>query len=249
MLVVGTAHDIKQLADGLGAARGGGVDRKLGQVVPKHELRIDAVHGFGSGPVRDAQRSLSLGDVVNSIEFRLDDLDASDETTAMIEQAAGDSYSTSTWMERNQALFGALETEQLVIALIIGLIMIVAALNILISLVMMVVEKTEDIAILKSMGTGQAQIRRIFIWQGIIIGGLGTSIGLCLGHFVCWLCERYQLIRLNAEVYGLEYVPFAPHPLDGIYVAIVAILICYVITIYPSGNAARIDPAEVLRYE
>ena len=199
--------------------------------------------------LRDAQRSLSLGDVVNSIEFRLDDLDASDEVTEMIEEAAGADYSTSTWMERNQALFGALETEKLVIALIIGLIMIVAALNILISLVMMVVEKTEDIAILKSLGTGQVQIRRIFIWQGIIIGMVGTAIGLCLGHFVCWLCDRYQLIRLNAEVYGLEYVPFAPRPLDGIYVAIVAILICYVITIYPSGNAVKIDPAEVLRYE
>ena len=199
--------------------------------------------------LRDAQRALSLGDVVNSLEFRLDDFQASDEVARAIRAEAGEDFTTSTWMERNRVLFNALQTERLATAMIIGMIMLVAALNILISLVMMVVEKTKDIAILKSMGARQDQIRRIFMWQGLLIGSVGTAAGLIIGHLTCWLCERYRLISLDPEVYGLEYVPFAPRPLDGMYVAAAAILISYLITIYPSGNAARVDSAEILRYE
>lgn len=199
--------------------------------------------------LRDAQRALSLGDVVNSLEFRLDDFQASDEVARAIRAEAGEDFTTSTWMERNRVLFNALQTERLASAMIIGMIMLVAALNILISLVMMVVEKTKDIAILKSMGARKDQIRRIFMWQGLLIGSVGTAAGLVVGHLTCWLCERYRLISLDPEVYGLEYVPFAPRPLDGLYVAIAAILISYLITIYPSSNAARVDSAEILRYE
>ena len=199
--------------------------------------------------LRDAQRALSLGDVVNSVEFRLDDLEASDTTALAIQAKAGEGFTTSTWMERNRVLFNALESEKLAAAMIIGMIMLVAALNILISLVMMVVEKTKDIAILKSMGARQDQIRRIFMWQGLLIGTVGTAAGLLFGHVTCWLCQRYRLISLDPEVYGLEYVPFEPRPMDGLYVALAAILISYVITIYPSGNAARVDSAEILRYE
>ena len=199
--------------------------------------------------LRDAQRALSLGDVVNSLEFRLDDFQASDEVARAIRAEAGEDFTTSTWMERNRVLFNALQTERLATAMIIGMIMLVAALNILISLVMMVVEKTKDIAILKSIGARQDQIRRIFTWQGLLIGSVGTAAGLVIGHLTCWLCERYRLISLDPEVYGLEYVPFAPRALDGLYVAIAAILISYLITIYPSGNAARVDSTEILRYE
>ena len=199
--------------------------------------------------LRDAQRALSLGDVINSLEFRLDDFQASDEVARAIRAKAGDDFTTSTWMERNRVLFNALQTEKLATTMIIGMIMLVAALNILISLVMMVVEKTKDIAILKSIGARQDQIRRIFMWQGLLIGSVGTLAGLVVGHLTCWLCERYRLISLDPEVYGLEYVPFAARPLDGFYVAVAAILISYLITIYPSGNAARVDSAEILRYE
>lgn len=199
--------------------------------------------------LREAQRALSLGDVVNSVEFRLDDFEASDSVALAIQAEAGEGFTTSTWMERNRVLFNALESEKLAAAMIIGMIMLVAALNILISLVMMVMEKTKDIAILKSMGARQDQIRRIFMWQGLLIGAVGTVAGFIIGHLTSWLCQRYQIISLDPQVYGIEFVPFMPRPLDGLYVALAAVLISYLITIYPSGNAARIESAEILRYE
>lgn len=199
--------------------------------------------------LRDAQRTLSIKDVVNSIEVRLSGLDASDQVAAAIRHEVGGEYAVSTWIDRNPVLFSALEAEKLVTALIIGMTMLVAAMNILISLVMFVIEKTREIAILMSMGARKDQIRRIFVWQGLIVGVIGTAMGLVLGHLTCWICDRYRLIPLNAEAYGLEYVPFAPQPIDGILVASAAVAICYLITVYPSGSAARVAPAETLRYE
>ena len=199
--------------------------------------------------LRDAQRALSLPDVINTIEFRLDENDAAAETASAIHDVAGSSFSTMTWMERNPVIFNTLKVEKLVTTLIIGIIMLVAALNILISLVMIVVQKTKDIAILKSFGARQEQIRGIFVSQGIIIGAIGTTIGFVVGHVACWLCERYRLIPLDEEAYGLEYIPFEPQLLDGILVALAAVAISFLVTIYPSGDAARIAPAETLRYE
>ena len=196
-----------------------------------------------------AQRTLAIDDVINAVELRLDDLDQSDAVAATIEEKAGPEYGAMSWSERNRAVFNALEMEKLVTAIAIGLIMLVAALNILTSLVMMVMEKNKDIAILKSMGAGRAQIRKIFMWQGLVIGVIGTAAGLALGHVLCWLCEKYRLLPLEAEVYGLEYVPFAPQWFDGVIVAVAALAISYLITIYPSGSAAGVAPVDVLRYE
>ncbi len=196
-----------------------------------------------------AQQSLSLGDVINSIEFKLDDLALAPAVAGEIERAAGDRFAATSWIDRNRVLFNALETEKFVTALIIGIIMLVAALNILTSLVMIVMEKNKDIAILKSMGARNDQIRRIFIWQGLAIGAAGTAAGVVAGHVICWAAERHRLIPLEAEVYGLDYVPFAPRPLDGALVAAAAMLISYLITIYPSGSAAKVVPVETLRYE
>ena len=131
----------------------------------------------------------------------------------------------------------------------IGLIVFVAALNILISLIMMVMEKTRDIAVLVSMGARAQQVRRIFIAQGALIGVIGTVLGLILGYGLAWLGGRYHFISLSPEVYSIYYVPFAPRPLDGVIVAVVALAISFVATIYPSWSASRILPAEALRYE
>jgi lipoprotein-releasing system permease protein len=156
---------------------------------------------------------------------------------------------TANWMEQNRALFHALRLERLVTFITIGLIVFVAALNILISLIMMVMEKTKDIAVLMSMGTRRRQIRRVFMAQGVLIGVFGTAIGLTVGYALSWLGGRYHLLSLNPEVYSINYVPFSPRPLDGVLVAAVAVGISFVATLYPSWSAARVLPAEALRYE
>jgi lipoprotein-releasing system permease protein len=126
---------------------------------------------------------------------------------------------------------------------------LVAALNILISLVMMVMEKYRDIAVLMSMGARRNQIRRIFMLQGILIGVTGTAIGMSIGYTLCYFAERYRWIRLDEQVYALSYVPFEPKVWDGVWVAAVAILVSFLATIYPARSASRLAPTEVLRYE
>ena len=199
--------------------------------------------------LKSTQQALNVGDVINAVEFKLDDLNKVEEVAERLRAIAGSGFGVSDWKEQNRSLFQALEVEKLVTAITIGLIMLVAALNILTSLVMMVMEKRRDIAILKSLGASRAQIRKIFTLQGMVIGATGTAAGLVLGHIIAWLCDSYQLIPLEAEVYGLSHVPFAPRLLDGILVGVVAMLMSYLTTIYPSGSASRVAPAEVLRYE
>jgi len=125
----------------------------------------------------------------------------------------------------------------------------VAALNILISLIMMVMEKTKDIAVLISMGARREQVRRIFILQGMLVGAVGTVAGLIIGYGIALLGARYHLISLSAEVYSIDYVPFAARGWDGLLVAVVAMFVSFVATLYPSYAAARVLPAEALRYE
>ncbi len=196
-----------------------------------------------------AQQALSLQDVVNQIEVKLDDLNRAPEVARAIEKFAGPKYATTTWMERNRQLMNALKMEKAVTVVTIGLIELVAALNILITLVMMVMEKYRDIAVLMSMGARRAQIRGIFMLQGVLIGVVGTAIGLVAGYGLCYFADRYRWIRLDEQVYALSFVPFEPRWVDGVWIAAAAILVSFLATIYPARNATRIAPAEVLRYE
>ena len=228
-------------------------------MVPKY-LRFKVVGIFNSGffdydsswaftRLSDAQRLFGLGDLISVIEFKLDDIYTANDVARQLEQAAGHGFMANSWMDENKALFRALRLERVVTFITIGLIVFVAALNILISLTMMVMEKTKDIAVLMSLGTKKAQIRRIFIAQGMLIGLIGTGVGLVLGYLISWAGAHYHFISLSAEVYSIDYVPFVPRLMDGVIVTLVSIGISLVATIYPSWSAARILPAEALRYE
>jgi len=210
---------------------------------------FDYDSSWSFGRLADAQQLFGLGDVVSVLEFKLDDLYRAGEVSQQMEQAAGHGFMTTNWMEQNRAIFRALRLERVVTFITIGLIVFVAALNILISLTMMVMEKTRDIAVLMSMGARKNQVRRIFVTQGVLIGVLGTALGLVLGYGICWAGAKYHFIALSAEVYSIDYVPFAARATDGILVALVALGISLVATLYPSWSAARILPAEALRYE
>ncbi len=195
------------------------------------------------------QKILSLRDVVNSIELKVDDLYIAPQIGKQAEKMAGPRYASTNWQEQNRQLLNALRMERAVTVITIGLIEMVAALNILITLVMMVMEKYRDIAVLMSMGARKSQIRRIFMMQGLLIGLVGAAIGLTLGYTLCYLADRYRWVRLDEQVYALSFVPFEPRPWDGLWVAAAAVLISFLATIYPARNATRILPTEVLRYE
>ncbi|MGA8619778.1 MAG: FtsX-like permease family protein [Candidatus Sulfotelmatobacter sp.] len=256
----------RDMADNLGATVGSVVLVTSPQgeltpfgMVPKYS-RFRVVGIFNSGffdydsswaftRLSDAQRLFGLGDLISVIEFKVNDIYKADKVSRELEDAAGKGFMATNWMEQNKALFHALRLERLVTFITIGLIVFVAALNILISLIMMVMEKTKDIAVLMSMGTRRSQVRNIFIAQGVLIGVIGTAIGLLLGYAISYAGGHYHMISLSPEVYSIDYVPFAPRLTDGLIVALVAIGVSFIATLYPSWSAGRTLPAEALRYE
>ncbi len=208
---------------------------------------FDATWAFTNLPA--AQRLFDLADVASVIEFKVDDIYKAQQVAEEIRRAAGKGFDTSTWIEQNHSLFSALRLERLVTVLTIGLIVVVAALNIFIALVMMVMEKNRDIAVLMSMGARQHQVWAIFTLHGVAIGGLGTVLGLLVGYGLSWFGNAFKLIPLQADIYALSSVPFHAHPLDGVWIALAALLISFLATLYPSLSAARLDPVDILRYE
>ncbi len=197
----------------------------------------------------DAQRLFGEPDIVSVISFKVDDLDRADQIGRTIEQAAGPGFLTTNWMEENRPLFRALKLEQVVTFIVIGLIVCVAALNILTALTMMVMEKNRDIAVMMSFGVRPSQVRLIFLLQGLLIGFTGTILGLIAGYLLSWAGGHYRFIHLSAEVYSIDYLPFAARWTDSLIVAGVSLAVSLLATLYPSSSAARILPAEALRYE
>jgi lipoprotein-releasing system permease protein len=197
----------------------------------------------------DAQRLFSEPDLISVISFKVDDLYHADRVGRAIEDAAGKGFQTTNWMEQNRELFRALKLEQIVTFIVLALIVCVAALNILIALTMMVMEKTRDIAVLMSFGVRAEQVRRIFLLQGLLISVIGTVLGLILGFGLSWLGGHYRFIHLDAAVYSIDYLPFAPRVWDALIVAAVSLGVSLIATLYPSGSAAKVLPAEALRYE
>ena len=256
----------KDLADGIGATVGSVVLVTSPQgeltpfgLVPKY-VRFKVVGVFSSGfydydatwaftRLEDAQKLFALGDIASTLEFKIDDIYQAGEVANEVQRAAGPGFMATNWMEQNRALFRALKLERVVTFITIGLIVFVAALNILISLIMMVMEKTKDIAVLMSLGAKKRQVRRVFMAQGLLIGVIGTALGLAIGYALAYVGGRYHLIALSAEVYSIDYVPFAARAIDGVWIALVSVGISFLATLYPSSSAAGVLPAEALRYE
>ena len=183
------------------------------------------------------------------IELRVDDMFKSSEVVDAIAGRFGPEYLPQEWSDMNRSLFSMMWLLKMAISITIGLIVMVAALNIVASLILLVMEKSRDIAILKTMGSPASSIRRIFMLQGLIIGLVGTAAGAGAGCLLIFLLDRYKLISVPVDVYDISYMPFKLQPLDFAVVIASAIAICFVATIYPSRQAARLDPAQALRHQ
>ncbi|SEF51535.1 lipoprotein-releasing system permease protein [Bryocella elongata] len=197
----------------------------------------------------DAQHLFSEPDVISVISFKLDDLYKAQQVGHALEQVAGNGFQATNWMEQNRELFRALKLEQVVTFIVLALIVVVAALNILIALTMMVMEKTRDIAVMMSFGVDASQIRRIFLAQGLLISGIGTVLGLVVGYAASLAGSHYKFIQLDASIYSIDYLPFAPRIIDALAVAALSLITALLATLYPSHSAASVLPAEALRYE
>ena len=208
---------------------------------------VDSTMAFTS--LQSAQLVFDTGNAVSDIELQLDDIYEAPEVAQAAEKVSGPHLLANTWMEQYRQILSALNMEKVVTAITIGLIQLVGALNILITLIMMVMEKNRDIAVLMSMGAKRQQIRKIFVLQGVLIGVVGTSIGLAVGYTLSYFADRYHWLTLNQEVYSLSYVPFNPRWQDGIWIASAAIFVSFIASLYPARHATRIAPVEALRYE
>ncbi|MDE3154071.1 MAG: ABC transporter permease, partial [Acidobacteriota bacterium] len=183
------------------------------------------------------------------IQLRVDDIYRAPAVAAAIPKQLGARYLTQDWTEMNHALFSALWLEKMAISVTIGLIVLVAALNIIASLILLVMEKSRDIAILKTMGASARSVMAIFMIEGLIIGITGTAVGAGGGWAIATVMDRYKLLHVPLDVYQVSYVPFTVLPLDFAVVVVSAVIVCFLATVYPSRQAAKLDPAQALRYE
>ena len=209
-------------------------------------FEFDAAYGFVSLDFAERLLGKTGPDL---IELRVNDLSEAPQISARVVDELGGDYASQDWTDINQSLFSALWLEKMAISIAIGLIVMVAALQIVASLILLVMEKSRDIAILKTMGTSSRRVMTIFRLQGLIIGVTGTAVGAACGVVLCWVFDRYRLIRIPMDVYQVAYVPFVIQPLDIAVVIVSAVVICFLATIYPSRQASRLDPVQALRFE
>ena len=228
-------------------------------LIPRYQ-RFEVVGIFSSGfyqydsayaftRLGDAQRLFSEPDLVSVLSFRLDDLNRAPAVAQALQAEAGPGFQATTWQEQNRELFRALKLEQAVTFVVLALIVVVAGLNILSALTMMVMEKTRDIAVMMSFGVTSGQVRKIFLLQGLLISASGTALGIVLGYAGSLLGARYRFIQLDPGVYSIDHLPFAPRATDALLVAGVSLGVALLATLYPSGSAAAVLPAEALRHE
>lgn len=200
-------------------------------------------------PIQEAQLFFKMKDRVSFLHITIKDIFRAGELSDKIKEKLEYSFLVTSWMELNRSLFSALKLEKKVIFFTISLIVFVASLNIIASLILMVMEKTKDIGILISMGATKGMIRRIFFFQGAIIGIFGTIAGLSLGLIWCVIANKFQLIKVPIDIYQISYVPFRPELKDILLIVLISLVISFSSTLLPSTRASKINPAEALRYE
>jgi lipoprotein-releasing system permease protein len=255
----------KELARNLGVLKGdpvylvsfNGMISPIGHIPSMKRFQVtgffeSGMHEFDGSlayiDLKDAQRILKMGNAVSGVEVRISDIYAAREISKEIEKRLGFPYWARNWMQMNRNLFSALKLEKTVMFIILTLIVLVAAFNIASTLIMMVMQKTRDIAILKAMGATNRSIRRIFVFKGMIIGAVGTGLGVCLGFILCTLLKHYKFIELPGDVYYITKLPVRLDMLDVGLIAVAALAICFVATLYPARQASRLDPVEAIRY-
>src|SRR3954464_12523751 len=254
----------KELAAKLGVATGDSVSLTMGATLTPAGLlprtrRLRVVGLFSLGLIEfdstfgyvslDVAMRLLGKDRVDLIQLRVDDIFAAPRIALSVSNRLGPEYVTQDWADMNKSLFSALGLEKMAISLTIGLIVMVAALNIVASLILLVMEKHRDIAILKTMGASAKSVTTIFMMQGLIIGCVGTAVGASAGYALSAVLTKYKLVKVPADVYQMSYMPFRVLPLDFALVVTGAILVCFIATLYPSRQAAKLDPVQALRYE
>jgi lipoprotein-releasing system permease protein len=209
-------------------------------------LEFDSAYGFIS--IDTARRIMGQGRL-DLIEARVDDIYAAPAIADSVPTRLGTAYVAQDWTDINRTLYSALYLEKIAMGIGIGLIVGVAALNIVASLILLVMEKTRDIAILKTMGASARSVMLIFLIQGMVIGTIGTIVGASAGTAIAWMLDYYRVISIPGDVYQVTYLPFRVLPWDLTLVVSGAVLVCFLATLYPSRQAARLDPAQALRYE
>ena len=210
------------------------------------------MHDFDSAfafvHLAEAQRILHMDNAVSGIDIRVKDIYKARQIAESIVARLGYPFYARDWMSMNQNLFAALKLEKVVMFIILTLIVLVAAFNIASSLVIIVMNKRKEIGILKAMGATGKSIRRIFVLEGMLIGGVGTALGVCLGVIACVLLKQYQFIKLDPGVYYINTLPVQLEWLDVTVIAGAALLICYLSTLYPAAQASSVNPVEAIRY-
>lgn len=199
--------------------------------------------------LKEAQDFLALGDKVTGLEVRVEDVYKSDKISRKVQKVLGYPYWTKDWKVMNRSLFSALKLEKLTMFVILSMIVLVGALNIISTLVMVVMEKTRDVAILRAMGASARSIMTIFMFQGLLVGVVGTFAGLVSGLGLCQLLAKYKFIDLPADVYYISTLPVQVEVADVSFVAAAAVVISFLATLYPSWYASRLNPVESFRYE
>ncbi len=255
----------KELMKNLGVARGDMIHilSPRGMISPAGLIpvmkRFQVVGEFESGMyeydgsiayihLSEAQKFLHMEDGITGIEVRVNDIYQARQISEAITSRLGFPYWGRDWMQMNRNLFSALKLEKTVMFIILALIILVAAFNIASSLIMMVMEKTKDIAILKAMGATDQSIRRIFVFKGMTIGVIGTSLGVSLGFVLCKLLEHYKFIELPGDVYYITKLPVLLKTFDVVSIAAASLIICFIATLYPARQASRLNPVEAIRY-